>query len=321
MNNSKAIKSLFTLQNDGEKLEIINEFGLSIDGFSNINIKKIAQHRDAIENRFNSIKNINNLEKKIKHELKNDENEFDYILEPKIIIDKYGHNFKKLLKVFYKDGYGELTEKLLDLLNEDEKDISGNLNINNYSKENEISKLRKIIEDLQNKVQTKDTKINELNKYKRSILNNIEELENKVKLKEKKINSLKKDIELLVDKMSENDKKVQNYIEELEKYKIENSNLKVENEEYKVYFKKKIHIIGIPKDLYSICNKLIRNYSSDESENFISSYNKRPEDTYYMFKPNVTTYVSRQVLKKTDVINIKNREELISIIKKADENE
>ena len=318
MNNSKAIKSLFILQNDEEKLEIINEFDLSIDGFSNINRKKIAQHRDAIENRFNSIKNVNNLEKKIKHELKNDENEFDYMLEPKIIIDKYGHNFKKLLKIFYKDGYGELTEKLLDLLNEDEKDTSENLNINNYSKENETSKLRKIIEDLQNKVQSKDIKINE---YKRSILNNMEELENKVKLKEKKINSLKKDIESLVDKTSENDRKVQNYIEELEKYKIENSNLKVENEEYKVYFKKKIHIIGIPKELYSICNKLIRNYSSDESENFISSYNKRPEDTYYMFKPNVTTYVSRQVLKKTDVINIKNREELISIIKKADENE
>ncbi|WP_259336029.1 hypothetical protein [Staphylococcus devriesei] len=40
MNNSKAIKSLFILQNDEEKLEIINEFDLSIDGFSNINRKK-----------------------------------------------------------------------------------------------------------------------------------------------------------------------------------------------------------------------------------------------------------------------------------------
>ncbi|WP_394856281.1 hypothetical protein [Staphylococcus borealis] len=325
MNNSKAIKSLFKIQTDEEKLKIINNFDLTIDGFSNINKKKIEKNRDFINNKVNSGQNVFKIEKKIKQELKNDENEFDYILNPEIIVKKYGHDFNKLIKVFYKDGYSELTIKIIDLLNINftiaDNDFDEEKNDNKNTSENEKDNLRRIIVDLQDKIKSRENKINELINYKTSNSKKTKMLEEKLTLKDSKINELKKDVEKLENSQSVKEKEIQLYLEELEKYKVENINLKRKTEEFKIYLKKQVHIIGVPNDLKNFPNKLLNFYSSNESDLFIQKYNDKPNDDYYIFKPNVTTYVYRQIHNNTKVTSIKTKNELISILKKVDENE
>jgi len=324
MNNGKIIKELFILQNDYEKLEIINSFNLSFDGFSSINRKKLMNNKNIIISKLTSQQNIFKIEKKIKSELRNDENEFDYLLSPEKVVEKYGHNFTYLLKIFYKDKYGEQTIKILSILKEKSETNENEMNKNSNDDkdgENEILKLRKIIIELQKKVSIRELKIEELASDKQINQKRIIELENVLKMKENKLSDLRNDLDIWEERLSNKNKEIVEINRVLENSESKIDLLTKEVEKYKNQLKQKIHIIGMPKEIDNYNNNTIKIYYNEEIDKFVEQYKKNPNDIYYIFKPNITSYTNRQISKNTNAIIIKNKNELSTIIEKVEKNE
>lgn len=221
MDRIKALKDLFEIQSIDEKMRIIKEYGITIDGFSNVNTIAIRKNEKIINTKAISNRNLKNILKEINVRKKIHENSLDNFLSSEKIIDKYDKDWEKIILIFEQDEYGSKTIEILKGLTERYKKNSETIepfkdgqpeDIKTIDKQREIIvKLEndiKIKEQKQNKViqETLDlgSKVNNLNKAYKEVKEknkNVMDVNNKLKLENEelkvRVEKLSNDIEIL----------------------------------------------------------------------------------------------------------------------------
>ncbi|PTG13461.1 hypothetical protein, partial [Staphylococcus chromogenes] len=124
MDRNKTIRELFKLQSNEKKVEIIKEYELTIRGFSNIEVHNINSNSEMyIVNEASNKQNIERIQKYIKSKLRI-EDDLSNLLDKDLIIERYGGDFTKLLTIFEKDQYGDLSNYIINKLSEKHNNTS-----------------------------------------------------------------------------------------------------------------------------------------------------------------------------------------------------
>ncbi|WP_394877502.1 hypothetical protein [Mammaliicoccus lentus] len=310
MRKDKVIKELFALQDTREKIKIINNNGLSIKGFDNINYNTLEKSEDIIVNRINTASNINKIDKNIRQHNKHNESEFDYLLSPEKIIEKHNHNFEKLLLIFNNDGYGDLTESILLKLNKKNKDDEDE--VVEYKKDN-IDDLRDIIRDLEKKIELKDIKIKNLNKKNSDQSKEINNYQNIINKNEMSIKKIKGKHDYYNEIISEKDNTIEGLKKKITELEEKQKSMLIEFNDFKRENHRRKNIIGIPNIWKEENETELKYYNKNEIKDFIDDYRENSKEEFYVYKQGLTAYDYRKIVQSMEIINIKNKEEFLKI--------
>ncbi|TDM20530.1 hypothetical protein ETI05_04550 [Macrococcoides canis] len=326
MDKRIAIKELYKIQNNTEKLRIIEEYNLKFMGFTKINRNFLQLNNKKFENEITSEYNIKKFESNFVKIKKNKSVGMDYLLSPEKIIEKYEYDFDYLLQVFELDKYKDTTSKIIENiqsinLKKSDEFTRKSEDIEDVKNESmNIDELREIINELEMKVDNKDSKIINLNNVIYNLRN--ENLEINKKLKELKTDN--NNLILENNEYKNNERNQQKIIEELNN-KLENYNkfeevlsdkekeiikLKTQYNELQVKYENKLnsfYIMGM-NETFINNNKgpNINYFNESEFDSYINSFQEKNENDVFIIHEFGLTLSSLRKLKKYDDIKIIN---------------
>lgn len=302
VDRSKTIRELFKLQSNENKVEIIKEYELAIRGFSNIEVHNINSNSEMyIVSEASNKQNIEKIQKYIKSKLKI-EDDFSNLLDKDLIIERYGDDFTKLVTIFEKDQYGNLSDYIINKLIEKHNNTNvqkdalskGKEKLNSSEQEDKLKKLRKIISDLETTVSEKDKKIKSLLFERKTLNSKIEELENLYYQSKKSWQIMKASLDEEERVNSELNKKNNELNMQIAELKSEKN--RIIHQYAEASTKYQFHLMGIPQ-FWIDDHKNSKVYLPTEVDNFIDEFHKKPRDIFIVFKSGIALYDFRRLKK------------------------
>lgn len=286
MDRIKALKHLFEIQSIDEKMRIINEYGITIDGFSNVNTITIRKNEKIINAKAISNRNLKNIIKEINIRKKAHENSLEIFLSSEKIINKYDKDWDKIIQIFEQDEYGAKTIEILKSLTEHSRTSN------------------EILEPINDQEQ-EDIKI--IDKQREIIV----KLENDIKIKDQKRNKVTQEIFDLESKMNNLNKAYKKVTESNKNIIDVNKKLKLENEKLKMLVEKKNNDI---KKLDIEYNKLFKEKKEVQKDNegkaYIFGSSLRMREELIKTEANLV-FIEEEEISKFFDIAIRNQDEVI----------
>lgn len=326
MDKRIALKELYRIQNNTEKLRIIEEYNLKFMGFTKVNRNSLQLNNKKFESEITSVYNMKKFDSHLTKIKKNKNVGMDYLLSAEKIIEKYEYDFDYIFQIFELDKYKDTTQKIVDnILAINAKDLNGSKNLPETidpinSETMNIDELREIISELEMKVDNRDSKILNLNNVVHNLRN--ENLEINKKIKEVKLENSKlilenkgyKNVEQnLQNSINELSEKVANY-NKFKEILVEKENeitkLKTQYNELEIKYQEKLnsfYIMGISENFINN-NKgpNINYYNESDFNEYIKKYQEKNDNDVFVINEFGLTLSTLRKLKKYSDIKIIN---------------
>lgn len=340
MDKRIALKELYRIQNNTEKLRIIEEYNLKFMGFTKVNRNSLQLNNKKFESEITSEYNMKKFESNFLKIKKNKSVGMDYLLSPEKIIEKYEYDFDYLLQVFELDKYKDTTSKIIENIQSINLKKSDDLTIKSEDIEDvktesmNIDELREIINELEIKVDNKDSKIISLN----NVIYNIRNENLKINKKIKELKTDNKNLIIENNDYKNNNHQQQEIINELNR-KLENYNkfegilteketeiikLRTQYNELQIKYQDKLnsfYIMGMSQTFINNNNGPNINYFNEsEFNSYLNSYKEKSDTDVFLIHEFGLTLSTLRKLKKYDDIKIINEIQLIEKLIKGNIN-
>ncbi|PTG01602.1 hypothetical protein BU649_11720, partial [Staphylococcus chromogenes] len=246
------------------------------------------------------------------------EDDLSNLLDKDLIIERYGGDFTKLLTIFEKDQYGDLSNYIINKLSEKHNNTSiqkeapsnGKEKLNSSEHEDKLKKLRKIISDLETTVSEKDSKINSLLFERKTLNSRIEELEKLYYQSKKSWQTMKTSLDEEERVNSELNKKNDELNLQIAELKSEKN--RIIHQYAEASTKYQFHLLGIPQ-FWIDDHKNSKVYQPTEVDYFIEEFHKKPRDIFIVFRSGIALYDFRRLKKLRGMKFISSFEEFKDI--------
>lgn len=301
---SKVLKDLFSLQSDENILRIIRSLNLEIRGFSNISLVTIKNQRAYIISNFATDRNIKKIDKYTRSQIKLDEKNFDFLLEPKKIVEKYKDDFFEIATLFERDGYNKLPNNYFEIWNGKKEVAETNLKSENFKESNNLKTLREIIKRLEEESTNKQQKIdrliqekNKLSEEKYLLEKQKKEIGEKFKENVRDNDSAKLEINELRNKINESEEIIELILNKNKR--LINDNRELNNRPHI-----KIQIIGLNEIKKKRVKESIYLYNNKEVDFFIENAKSDMAIVSFYDKNNLTSYSLKKIKNNTNATEI-----------------
>lgn len=301
---SKVLKDLFSLQSDENILRIIRSLNLEIRGFSNISLVTIKNQRAYIISNFATDRNIKKIDKYTRSQIKLDEKNFDFLLEPKKIVEKYKDDFFEIATLFERDGYNKLPNNYFKIWNGKKEIAETNLKSENLKESNNLKRLREIIKRLEEESTNKQQKIdrliqekNKLSEEKYLLEKQKKEIGEKFKENVRDNDSAKLEINELRNKINESENIIELILNKNKR--LINDNNELNNRPHI-----KIQIIGLNEIKKKRVKESIYVYNNKEVDFFIENAKSDMAIVSFYDKNNLTSYSLKKIKNNTNATEI-----------------